>query len=227
MDNKKKYGQFFTTNYKYILSNMTIPDNISLIVEPFVGNKDLLAFIDNKEKYVIEMYDIEPKHDDVIKRDTLLNPLDYNNKYVITNPPYLARNKSNDKSIFDKYKMNDLYKCFLMQLINCENHIGGILIIPLNFFCSIRIADINLRKKFLSKYHISKLNIFEEQVFDDTSYTICSFQYQNKQNKQNNDNLLKNINVSIYKKGTSINDFIIELNNKNNYTFGGEIYLLK
>ena len=35
-DNKKKYGQFYTTNYKYILSNMVIPNNVKNIVEPFL-----------------------------------------------------------------------------------------------------------------------------------------------------------------------------------------------
>ena len=36
----------------------------------------------------------------VIKRDTILNPPNYNNKFIITNPPYLARNKSKDKTLF-------------------------------------------------------------------------------------------------------------------------------
>ena len=87
------------------------------------------------------------------KRDTLLNPLNYNNKFIITNPPYLARNKSQDKSIFDKYKTNDLYKCFIQSIIN-NNCNGGILIIPLNFFSSIRKSDIDLRKHFLKIYDI-------------------------------------------------------------------------
>ena len=32
-------------------------------------------------------------------------------------------------------------------------------------------------QSFLEKYNIILLNIFEEQVFDDTTYTICSFQF--------------------------------------------------
>jgi hypothetical protein len=39
MNKKQKLGQYFTTNYKYILSNMKIPDNIITIIEPFVGNE--------------------------------------------------------------------------------------------------------------------------------------------------------------------------------------------
>jgi len=42
--NKQKLGQFFTTNYKYILSNLFIPNNIIKIIEPFCGNGDLLIF---------------------------------------------------------------------------------------------------------------------------------------------------------------------------------------
>ena len=112
MTSKSTLGQFFTTNYKYILQNLSIPQNITDIIEPFTGNGDLLNFIDHKEKYNIECYDIEPKKDFIIQRNTLINPSIYNDKFIITNPPYLARNKSKDKFIFDKYNMNDLYKCF-------------------------------------------------------------------------------------------------------------------
>lgn len=43
---------------------------------------------------VIEAYDIEPKRAGIQKRDTLANPPDYSDAWIITNPPYLARNKS-------------------------------------------------------------------------------------------------------------------------------------
>ena len=215
--NKKKYGQFYTTNYDYILQNLKIPDNINNIIEPFAGNGDLLNFIKNTGKK-IECYDIEPKKSNIIKRDTLLKPPDYNDKFVITNPPYLARNKSKDKIIFDKYNQNDLYKCFIINLIN-SNLIGGILIIPLNFWCSIRKNDIELRKKFLTKYNIITLNIFEEKVFNDTSYTICSFQFQNINLSENN----IQTNCNIYPKNKKI---VFKLNKENNFTFGGHIYNL-
>jgi len=175
-DNKQVLGQFMTKNQEYILQNMKIPDNIINIIEPFSGEGDLLNFIDNKVNYKIECYDIDSKLDFVIKRDTIKNPPNYNNKFIITNPPYLARNKSKDKNLFDKYDVNDLYKCHIKDLIT-NIPIGGIIIIPLNFFCSIRNMDIELRKKFLNTYVISKLNIFEEQVFDDTTYTTSSFQF--------------------------------------------------
>jgi hypothetical protein len=218
MSSKKKLGQFYTTNYEYILQNMIIPDYVfdKIIIEPFAGNGDLIKFIDDS-KYKIECYDIDPKKDFIIKRDTLLEPPDYNDKYVITNPPYLARNKSTDKKIFDKYNTNDLYKCFIIELLeNCC--LGGIIIIPLNFLSSIRISDINLRKQFLEKYKIIMINIFEEQVFNDTTYTICSMQFELNKIKEN-----KDIDIYCYPSNKKIN---INLNKNNNYIIGGDIYNL-
>ena len=85
MSNKSTLGQFYTTNYNYILSRFSIPKEISIIVEPFCGNGDLLKFID-KEKYTLECFDIEPKQAYIVKRDTLLDPPIYDNKFVLTNP---------------------------------------------------------------------------------------------------------------------------------------------
>jgi len=224
-DNKQVLGQFMTKNQEYILQNMKIPDNIINIIEPFSGEGDLLNFIDNKVNYKIECYDIDSKLDFVIKRDTIKNPPNYNNKFIITNPPYLARNKSKDKNLFDKYDVNDLYKCLIKELLT--NHsLGGILIIPLNFFFSIRFADIQLRKSFLEKYNIIILNIFEEQVFDDTSYTICSFQFEFKRNLEENLEIKKEntLNIIIFPSNIKI---LTELNDSNNFMIGGEIYNLK
>ena len=218
--NKKKIlGQFFTTNQDYILHNIKIPSNIKNIIEPFTGNGDLLNFINKHNiEYNIECFDIDPKKDSVIKKDTIKNPPSYANKYIITNPPYLARNKTKDKTVFDKYDVNDLYKCLIKQLIT-DVCLGGILIIPLNFWSSIRLADILLRKSFLSIYIIKILNIFEEQVFDDTMYTICSFQFEPRINNESN-----NIDINVFPSKIKI---ITELNDSNNYMIGGEIYNLK
>lgn len=212
-----QYCKFYTTNYKYILSNMSIPDNVNHIIEPFVGNGDLLKFINKINKYTIETYDIVPKYATSIKRDTLKNPPCYTNKFVLTNPPYLARNKNINKEIYDKYNCNDLYKCFIINLIN-NICLGGIIIVPLNFISSIRKADIDLRKKFLEKYSINILNIFEEKVFNDTSYAVCSIYFIQK-NEFTNDS----IETYIYPSKKHIN---ITLNSENNYTIGGEIYSL-
>ena len=214
---KSQLGQFYTTNYDYILSNMKIPDDTKNIIEPFVGNGDLLKFIKNKNEINIEIYDIDPKYKNTIKRDTLNDPPDYTNKFVLTNPPYLARNKSKTKDLYNKYNCNDLYKCFITNLIENTCN-GGIIIIPLNFLSSIRKTDIELRKKFLQKYCIEIVNIFEEQVFDDTTYAVCSMYFTKKTSKYEGV-----INTYIYPSNKKMT---IKLDSENNYTIGGEIYNL-
>ena len=97
---KQNLRQFYTTNYKYILQNLEIPKGVKTIVEPFCGNNDLLKGIDTK-KFKIERFDIDPKDKKTIQKDTLLNPPCYKDKFVITNPPYLGRNKSKDKKLRD------------------------------------------------------------------------------------------------------------------------------
>jgi hypothetical protein len=214
---KSQLGQFYTTNYEYILSNMEIPIGVKTIIEPFVGNGDLLKFLKNETNYSLEIYDIDPKTPHTIKRDTLTTPPDYTNKFVLTNPPYLAKNKSKNKDVYEKYKCDDLYKCFIINIITnvCE---GGIIIIPVNFLSSVRKADIELRKKFLEKYSIEIVNIFEEQVFDDTSYAVCSIYFLKKHNE------VDSITTYVYPSNIKIN---ISLTPENNYTIGGEIYKLE
>ena len=128
----------------------------------------------------------------------------------------MARNKSSNKKLYDKYNVNDLYKCFIVNLLNTPC-LGGILIIPINFISSIRANDIELRKKFLSTYSIKQINIFEEQVFSDTTCTVCSLLFK-KESSENS------INIDIYPSKKNIK---IKLNKDNNYTIGGEIYDLK
>lgn len=239
MTSKKKLGQFYTTNYDYILKGFKIPSDFSYtIIEPFAGNGDLLNFLGSKSnKFSLECYDIEPKKDWIIQRDTILNPPDFTNKFLLTNPPYLARNKSTDKTYYDKYGVNDLYKCHIIQITQ-QSLIGGILIIPLNFWCSMRKSDIELRKKFLQKYTISRVNFFEEPVFNDTDYSVCSFQFERKkirEQEQKGEDVYKYperapssaqylpIEFYIYPCDKLL---ICQLSESNNYTIGGEIYKL-
>lgn len=253
---KKTLGQFYTTNYNYIFQNFAIPKDTTNIIEPFAGKGDLLKFISNYDDFTIECYDIDPKEESsfenkekikIEQRDTFKNPPVYNQKFIMTNPPFLALNKTFDKDIFQKYKKDDLYKCFIEQIIRdpCD---GGIIILPLNFWCSIRKHDILLRKQFLQLYKIDQLNIFEEKVFQDTKYTICSFLFtsykkiikhtysqpnnnkKSKETKNNEENKHENqikssypIHITIYPKKIELS---CDLEQKNNYMVGGEIYQL-
>lgn len=215
MNDKQLLGQFFTKRYEYILKNISIPQNINNIVEPFAGDGDLIEYIKKHNRsFAVEAYDIDPKKEYITKRDTLMNPPSYHNKFIITNPPYLARNRSKNKIIFDTYGSNDLYKCFL-QTIMLDVCRGGILIIPLNFLSSTRISDVKLRKDFTSLYSIQQINIFEEAVFIDTSTTVCSLLFSQK---HTDDDI---ININLYPSNATMQ---VHLSQDNNYTIGGEIY---
>ncbi|MHB2028550.1 MAG: Eco57I restriction-modification methylase domain-containing protein [Acidimicrobiales bacterium] len=212
MTDKRALGQFYTKNYDYILQNMCVPPDVARVIEPFCGEGDLLKMVPKTAQ--IEKYDIAPQKEDIIKRDTLADPPDYKGSFVITNPPYLARNKAADKTYFNKYGANDLYKCFIKTM---NGALGAILIVPLNFWCSMRKNDIALRANFLQQYNVLQINIFEERVFDDTSYAVCAFRAAAGAQRGP-------IKITIYPEKKTIEVFI---NKKNNYTIGGKLYLLE
>ena len=209
--NKKRYGQFYTTNYDYILEGFDKPS--CKIVEPFAGKGDLLEWVGHKNW---EAYDIDPKRSDILKRDTLINPPSYKDSFVITNPPYLARNKSSSKIIYDKYGMNDLYKCFIISLVESEC-LGGILIIPCGFFLSPRDKDVKCRNFFLSKYKICKVKYFEETVFDDTTTTVVAFSFIKS-------DLPLDTQSIIWEKKPTCETKIFELSRVNKWIIAGDIY---
>ena len=177
---KKSRGQFYTTNSSYILEGMPLPPgDVRCVVEPFAGKGDLIEWVRGTEcASIIEAYDIEPKADGIIRRDTLVNPPNYDNAWIITNPPYLARNKSSSKEIYDLYNTNDLYKCFISSVVQQGNCRGGILIIPAGFFFSSRDIDVRCRNDFMTKYEITKVKYFEESIFEDTSTTVVAFAFE-------------------------------------------------
>jgi len=207
MKKKQEFGQFFTKNAQYIIGNLVqdIP-NGSTIVDPFAGQKDLLFLFKN---FNIEAFDIDPRFNDIIEQDTLLNPPNYKNKFVVTNPPYLARNKNSNKFLYDKYGVNDLYKMAILSIMECS---GGIIIVPTNFFCG---DDKSLRTRFLSEFKILNINIFEETVFEDTQVPVCSFSFIKEKNSE------QIIKPKFFPSGECFNFYI---NKKNNYTIGDNFY---
>ena len=179
-EGKKMKGQFYTVNSSYILDGLTMPlKTARCVIEPFAGKGDLLEWLRlSGNTLPVELYDIDPKKEDVIQRDTLLYPPNYTDACILTNPPYLARNKCDTKEIFDKYNTNDLYKCFITSLTQQDPCAGGIFIIPAGFFLSPRDVDVRCRNDFLSAYKLLKVKYFEETVFPDTTTTVVAFSFE-------------------------------------------------
>lgn len=210
MSNDLEKTIHYTTKASYICQNLIddIPKNANL-VEPFVGHGDLVELFPH---HTWEKYDVDERliSDDITFQDTLLNVPNYINKWVITNPPFLAKNKAKDKKLFIKYQLDDLYKITLKTIIGCA---GGILIIPTNFFTDENSAKI--RTEFLSKYQILHINFFTSPVFITTTYSVCAFSF-----------IKKNTNQQILKAHIlpdDINDTFI-LDQKYDYRLAGEIF---
>lgn len=136
ISNKVIKGQYYTTVNPFVgsafdLWNKSRPHNCK-ILEPFAGAGNLFQFISGDWVG----YDIEPRHQDIIQRDTIKNfPKGFS--VCITNPPYLAKNSLSRKlgdnkknNIFFKYE--DLYiDCLDVMLSNCD-YIAAI--IPSTFY---------------------------------------------------------------------------------------------
>ena len=218
---KKQKGQFYTDNAAYILDGLYAPSSAAKrIVEPFAGKGDLLDWLATKGNTLpVEAYDIDPKKEGILQRDTLLNPPNYKDAWILTNPPYLARNKCDKKEMFDLYDTNDLYKCFLTSLTKQESAAGGIFIIPSGFFLSPRDLDIRCRNDFLSKYKLLRVRYFEETVFPDTTTTVVAFAFERSLT------LLKEQTVEwVSMPSKEVRTF--RLAAENDWIIGGEIYRL-
>ena len=201
-----------STTQHYSISKELIDDlNIKIfkdkeIIEPFVGDGDLLKLLNLNYKN-IKTYDIIYKNNipNFTQMDTLLNNVLKSDKYVITNPPYLAKNKMS-KELKERYKhlinneINDLYQIFINQMIQKPIK-GGLIIIPINFL--IGKESEKIRNKFLNIYNIIHVNIFEKKMFEYTSQSVITLLFMNKyenanqlQNQNMNMNVNQNMNIN-------------------------------
>lgn len=220
--NKKTKGQFYTTNSSYILEGFELSfDNVRCIIEPFAGKGDLINWIQKLKISLppIEAYDIEPKNSNIQKKDTLIDPPDYTDSWILTNPPYLARNKSKNKEIYDLYNTNDLYKCFISSVVKQNNCKGGLFIIPAGFFFSSRDIDIKCRTDFMTNFKIIKVKYFEETVFNDTTTTVVAFSFIKSKEMLNEQIIEWELLPGKLKKNFKMSAI-------NNWIIGGEIYNL-
>lgn len=169
---KQSLGQYFTTNADFILSGFESIVASKNIVDPFAGGWDLLNWAERNNANSVLGYDIEPKTPNTIYRDSLLLPDDYSGKLVLTNPPYLSANKSKGKykNVYEKWKQNDLYKCFLTSL-GRMNAPEAIVIIPSNFLCE---KSSTARAALFSEYDVKFAKYWKESVFDDATTGVCA-----------------------------------------------------
>lgn len=183
---KAQLGQFFTTNSDYILQGLEGFIKNKEITDPFAGGRDLFYWAKKNKCKKITGFDYDKKYaneKNVFFNDSINNPKKY--KFVLTNPPYLHKNKA-DKKTKDNFfsgahfSFEDLYQVSIYSILGSEE---GILIVPLNFLCAENSKKI--RNLFFEKFKILKLNVFSQQVFEDTMYNVISFYYKKKSGFEN------------------------------------------
>lgn len=237
-------------------SNILKQNKNKIIIDPFVGEGHLLffylnlfskeeqlnillnkkimgfdlfenniIFIKNKIKELYCVDDI--LLDELFKvRDSLLDNYLPENSFVLTNPPYLAKNVCKQKYLddFNKYfnvfkEYNDYFEIALNQYKNVD----GIWIIPSNILSSNIM--LNCRKKIINK--ITDIYIYEEQLFKDTDISVISFYLNNSLDL--NKLTINFVNKKrILKKNFDINNFSIckewddisKIKNTNNISHG-------
>ena len=213
---KRQFGQFFTTNSDYILQGFEGFMKNKEVTDPFAGNQDLIKWVRKNGCKKAVGFDCDKKYVDdknVFNNDSINSPQKY--KFVCTNPPYLHKNKADQKTkerfFFGTHSsFEDLYQVSIFSILNCDE---GILIVPLNFLCAENSQKI--RNLFFDKFEIAKLNIFSERVFEDTTYNVISFYFRRKK-----ENLEKSrIPATIFPEKKKI-DFTIE--KRYNWQFGGD-----
>ena len=171
-NNKKLYGQFFTTINPFNIDIFykwfdLIPENKKkILLEPFAGSNNIVKMIqDLKFTYEWHCYDINPGSNCMPKfpikeRDTIKDfPKGY---YVtMTNPPYLAKNSATKrKFIFPNTHYDDLYKICLDVMLKNLEYVAAIIpesFINANIFQNRLYSFISLTCK----------------MFDDTECPVC------------------------------------------------------
>lgn len=179
---KKNLGQFFTTNSDYILQGFEKYIKNKNVVDPFAGNGDLIVWADKNGALKTKGFDVDysrVNNKNIFLNDSIINPLN-DIDFVLTNPPYLHKNKA-DSKIKENYFIGknaifeDLYQVSIKSIMNSNE---GIIIVPLNFLSAENSSKI--REIFFDKFKITRINIFTEQVFEDTTYNVISFHYTKK-----------------------------------------------
>ena len=176
---KKELGQFNTTNVDYIFEGFETAIKGKKVIDPFCGRNDLIDWAIKHGAKITFGIDIDDSlKEPNIYQDSLKNPYEYTNDFfILMNPPYLAKNKTKDKSIFLKYKTDDLYKAAIQSVMKADE---GIFIIPINFLSS---RENKTRKLFFSDFYIEKCKLFEKKVFSDTTSTVIAFHYKRGKHK--------------------------------------------
>ena len=175
MKTKNNSGQYFTTNYElkeklfeFILNN---PSNI---LEPSIGQGDLITFIKNKIPSVtFDMYEIDTKiklldkiqKDEVIYGDFMKHLITKTYKTIVGNPPYIKTKKGN------------LYIDFTQKCYHLLDDNGELIFIVPSDFLKLTSASKLLNEMMNNGTFTHIFHPHNEKMFENASIDVIIFRY--------------------------------------------------
>ena len=183
MTTKHKLGQYFTTNnelkekvYSFILNK---PDSI---LEPSIGQGDLISFITDKLKDItFDMYEIDKniklksdiEQKDVIYADFMKEPIAKTYTTIVGNPPYIRTTKGN------------MYIDFIEKCYNLLDENGELVfIVPSDVFKLTSAAKLlntlMTHGTFTHIYHPHNEKLFENATIDVVVFRYCKNEHLDK-----------------------------------------------
>lgn len=160
---KRQNGCFFTKGNPFLLDPFQewmgqIDMKGEDVLEPFAGANDIIHHLPNL-KFI--SYDIHPRHENVMQRDTIKHfPVGY--EVAITNPPWLAKNSAKRRGLsFPNTMHDDIYKhCLELCLYHC-NYVA--MLVPATFLQS------NLYRDRLETFIL----LHDKNIFTDTDNPVA------------------------------------------------------
>ena len=184
MDDKKKWGRFFTKKDWVLDIIINLIENGKKILEPCCGIGHIVNKLEQKYSNIIAI-DIIKSSCICKKQIQYFNFFDYDisNKFdtIITNPPYVSY-RIFDNNVITNWKTclpkTNLYLYFIEKCFYHLSEFGEmILIIPIDFINNTRGSNL---RKLLNKHgtitHI--INLCDRKVFSDCSPDVIIIRYQ-------------------------------------------------
>ena len=176
---KHNLGQYFTTNIKlqekvfeFILNNPTT------ILEPSIGQGDLIAFIACKNPDIIfDMYEIDTniklldkiQTNNVIYGDFMKQYITKTYKTIVGNPPYVNTKKKNNK--------RNLYIDFTEKCYNLLDDNGELIFIVPSDFIKLTSASKLLNEMMINGTFTHIFHPHNEKMFENASIDVLIFRY--------------------------------------------------
>ncbi len=186
--NGKRFGWFFTK--KNVFENIAfknwlqmIPEiDKKIVLEPFAGKNtlvDMLTSMNLLNDVEFQSFDIFPRHQNVIEKDTL-KYFPSNFPLVMTNPPFIAKNSATRKDLdimeyfsLGKENYDDLYEVCLEKIL--ENTKYAAVILPETF----------LKTPYFKNRLHTFISLAQKKIFDKTEHPACLALFQPEDNNGN------------------------------------------